>query len=236
MKQGSKGIWDKVRGLGKTDEAPQTPPISERKGSRLLWGEHFDVVEGGLSEAQIVPFVEDLLGRYNRLLEQRGSTGTVNSYLQKVMGEIDQIQSTVTSQIRKDAESEASRIINESREIARGITAEARKEAADMAAQEANGILDSVKKKAEIADGQIKLQTQLIQEKAQEQLRNYIQQEGSEAYRRLLGPLKALQDEAQQLEEEWKRRTARLWKTEDLRVALDLDQSPSGSGEPQDVQ
>jgi cell division septum initiation protein DivIVA len=233
MKQGSKGIWDKVRGLGKPDEVGQTAFNSGPRGSRLIWGEHFDVVDGGLSEAQIVPFVEDLLARYNRLLEPRGSTGTVNSYLQKVMGEIDQIQSTVTSQIRKDAEIEASRIINESRGIAQGIIAEARKEASELASQEASGILESVKKKAEIADGQIKLQTQLIQEKAQEQLRNFIQQEGSEAYRRLLAPLKALQDEAQQLEEEWKRRTSRLWKTEDLRVALDLNQS---SGESQDVQ
>ena len=233
MKQGSKGIWDKVRGLGKPEEVGQTALTSGPRGSRLIWGEHFDLVDGGLSEAQIVPFVEDLLARYNRLLEQRGSTGTVNSYLQKVMGEIDQIQSTVTSQIRKDAEIEASRIINESRGIAQGITSEARKEAAKLASQEASGILESVKKKAEIADGQIKLQTQLIQEKAQEQLRNFIQQEGSEAYRRLLGPLKALQDEAQQLEEEWKRRTSRLWKTEDLRVALDLSQLP---GESQDVQ
>ena len=134
MKQGSKGIWDKVRGMGKTDDVAPSPSTSRRKSSRLLWGEHFDVVDEGLSESQIVPFVEDLLARYNRLLEQRGSTGTVNSYLQKVMGEIDQIQSTVTSQIRKDAETEASRIINESREIARGITAEARKEAAEIAA------------------------------------------------------------------------------------------------------
>lgn len=236
MKQGSKGIWDKVRGLGKPDDVSPSEPAPRSKGSRLLWGEHFDLIDGGLSEAQIIPFVEDLLGRYNRILEQKGTTGTVNSYLQKVMGEIDQVQSTMTSQIRRDAEEEASRIINESRETARGITIQARKEASDLASQEAAGILESVKKKAEIADGQIRLQTQLIQEKAQDQLRNYIQQEGAEAYRRLLATLKALQDEAKQLEEEWKRRSSKLWRAEDLRVALDLDQSPTHPGEPQDVQ
>ena len=87
--------------------------------------------------------------------------------------------------------------------------------------------MDSAKKKAEIAEGQIRLQTQLMQEKAQDQLRSYLQQEGSDAFRRLLAALKELGNESQRLDEEWKRRSARIWQGEDFRVILDFETSPA---------
>jgi len=230
MKQSSNGIWDRIRLFGRTpSESSVNPEIAShpRLGTRQLWGERFDVVAQGLAEGQVARFVEDLLARYNKLLDQQGPSGTASTYLQKVISEIQQVQATVTTQIQKDAEGEASRVVDEAREVARGIIAQARNEAKEIAALEANSILDSAKKKAEIAEGQIRLQTQLMQEKAQDQLRSYLQQEGSDAFRRLLAALKELGNESQRLDEEWKRRSARIWQGEDFRVILDFETSPA---------
>ena len=237
MKEDTKGLWQRVRSLTKTqtEETPDTPSLSSR--TKAIWGESFAIVSNGLDEGQVRRYVDDLLVRYNQMkdaLERKESSATVNSYLQKVMSEIQQVEDTVKTQISKDAESEGSRIIAEARQEAQDLVTRARREASSLASQEAEGILAAAKKKAEIAEGQIRLQAQLMMEKAQDQLKGLIRQEGTEAYRRLLSALKSLGAESEHIEEEWKRRSARLWNADDFRVVLDDTPPPNDAKDSED--
>jgi vacuolar-type H+-ATPase subunit H len=188
------------------------------------------LVEKGLHPDQVDRFVNDLLVRYKRLEEKGNTSSTVNTYLQKVMGEIQQVEQTVTDQIRRDAEAEAAKMLAETREEARGIIAQTRKEAAELAALETQDRKEATRKKAAAAEGQIRLQVQLMLEKAQEQLRNYLRQEGTEAYRRLQASLQEMSRATQQIEDQWKRQSARLWGEDDFRVIL--EDEPPATGAP----
>jgi cell division septum initiation protein DivIVA len=229
-------FWDRFLAT-----SSETGPSSSGDGARSrlgrktrsLWGEQFNLVDSGLDEVQVVRFVNDLLERYNRLKEaseRQGTSAQVSSYLQRVMGEIQQVESTITAQIRRDSESEGARFLEEARNQAQEIVGQARAEAAQIAGQEAEAILGASRKKAEIAEGQVRLQAQLMLEKARSQLQSHIRHEGGEAYRRLLNALKNLGTEAQQLEDEWQRRPARLWEEEDFKIILDADDLDSQTG------
>ena len=225
MRQDPKTLLHRVfrgaRPEGSDPAAPLGSAVSSGARTRQLWGETFFLVENGLDPAQVIHFVEDLLGRYKRLEEKGGTSASVSAYLQKVMGEIDRVEETITAQIRRDAEAEAARVIAASREEAIQVVAQARKEATEQAAREAEGILGSAHQKAEAAEGQIRLQVQRMMEKAQEEIQEHIRQQGNEAYRRLLGALQGLSTESQRLEEQWKRQPARLLNPEDFRLRLD---------------
>jgi hypothetical protein len=234
MRQDPKSILQRIIGANKPNSdnaggkaASDSGPAASRsrRGSRQLWGENFALVESGLDPNHVVQFVDDLLTRYKRLEERSGSSASVNTYLQKVIGEINRVEETITAQIRHDAEAEAAKVITDSREEARQIVAQARKEAAEQAALETQAIMTNSRKKAEAAEGQIRLQVQLLVEKAQEQIQGYIRREGTEAYQRLLTALQGLSRETQRLEDQWKRQSTQLWNTEDFRVILEEDTS-----------
>jgi cell division septum initiation protein DivIVA len=195
-------------------------------GTRQLWGETFTLVENGLNPDQVDRFVNDLLTRYKRLEDKGDTSTTVNTYLQKVMGEINQVEQTMTDQIRREAEAQAATLLADTREQARNIIAQAQKEAGEFAATESRKHKEASRKKAEAAEGQIRLQVQLMLEKAQEQLRNDLRQEGAEAYRRLQMSLQDMARATQQIEDQWNRQSARLWDEKDFRVILE-DETPT---------
>lgn len=229
MKEDTKGLWQRVRSLTKNSTEDSNGAAHTSGPTKVMWGETFAVVSSGLDESQVRRYVDDLLHRYHEMktaLEGKESSATVNTYLQKVMNEIQQVEDTVKTQISKDAETEASRIISDARQTAQEVLIQARKEASVLAAKEAEGILAAVKKKAEIAEGQIRLQSQLMMEKAQDEVKNLIRQESTEAYRRLLDAIKALGIETDNIKEEWERRSVKLWNSDDFRLVMD-DSLPS---------
>lgn len=230
MKSDPKSALQRVFARGRTQSAGSRTDPGSHLGTRQLWGETFTLVEKGLHPDQVDRFVNDLLVRYKRLEEKGNTSSTVNTYLQKVMGEIQQVEQTVTDQIRRDAEAEAAKMLAETREEARGIIAQTRKEAAELAALETQDRKEATRKKAAAAEGQIRLQVQLMLEKAQEQLRNYLRQEGTEAYRRLQASLQEMSRATQQIEDQWKRQSARLWGEDDFRVIL--EDEPPATGAP----
>ena len=224
MKEDTKGLWQRVRSLTKNSTEDSNGAAHTSGPTNVMWGETFAVVSSGLDESQVRRYVDDLLHRYHEMktaLEGKESSATVNTYLQKVMNEIQQVEDTVKTQISKDAETEASRIISDARQTAQEVLIQARKEASVLAAKEAEGILAAVKKKADI-----RLQSQLMMEKAQDEVKNLIRQESTEAYRRLLDALKTLGIETDNIKEEWERRSVKLWNSDDFRLVMD-DSLPS---------
>jgi hypothetical protein len=144
----------------------------------------------------------------------------MSNYVQKLMGELQNVEESIQSQARRDAEAQAARITADASRKAQETITRARTEATEMAQREAEGILAQARKKAEIADGQIRIQAQLMLGKVREQIEARIQQEGETAYNRLLASLTNLNQEIQRIESEWKQARAQLWRGDDVKLAL----------------
>ena len=204
-------------------EPPPPPTPSQTSGpqeqTRQLWGREFTITERGLSQEQVAEFVEELLSR-NRNLEEQGAPAAISNYVQKLMGELQNVEESIQSQARRDAETEAAKITAEASRQAQEAIAQARAEAIKLAQREAEGILAQARKKAEIADGQIRIQAQLMLSKVREQIEVRIQQEGETAYNRLLASLTGMHQEVQRVESEWKQERAQLWRGDDVKLAL----------------
>lgn len=218
---------ESVQGDGGPNPDPESFPISDtsdtQKGQQKttqLWGRDFTVTDGGgLAQEQVSEFVESLLSR-NQTLEEQATPASMSNYVQRLMGELQNVEESIQSQVRRDAEVEAARITAEASRLAEETITRARTEATELARQEAEGILIQARKKAEIADSQIRIQAQLMLGKVREQMEVRIQQEGEKAYNRLLTSLTALSQEVQRIENEWKQERAQLWRSDDVKLAL----------------
>ena len=190
-----------------------TPPIQK------LWGRDFMLTNGGLDPSEIVPFVEDLLAR-NKQLEQQSSPAAMTNYIQKLMGELQEVEETVKTQARRDAEAEAAQITAEAKRRAQELIAQSRREASEVARQQAEAILTEARKKAEIAEGQIQIQAQLLLSKAREQVEEHIRLESKTAYDQIIASLSDVLQQAQKVESDWKYRSSQLWRGDAVKLAL----------------
>jgi len=127
---------------------------------------------------------------------------------------------SIKQEAKRDAESEANTIYVDARRNAQEIILSARREASDLATREAEGILSEAKKRADIVEGQIRVQAQLLLAKARNQIEDHIKQESTVAYNRVLGALNAMVIEAEKAESEWKQRTTQLWSGEEIKLTL----------------
>jgi hypothetical protein len=218
--------------------APTAPPESESRPAptleadrtRRLWGREFSVAELGLSEQEIVSFVEELLKQNRELKERADSTGVMGDYVQRVMGELQQVEETIRVRAQMDAEAEAARIVADAQRQAHDTIVRAQTEAIEMAQKQADAILVEARRKAEIAEGQIRIQAQLMLSRARDQVEHHIQKEGEIVYNRMLASITQIVEEAQRLSIDWKRQTSNLWQGSGDALSLgrgDLTSSPT---------
>jgi cell division septum initiation protein DivIVA len=205
------------------DNGPQTAQVEERDQSPVtkeLWGRNFTVPSyENLLASEVIPFVEELLSR-NKELEQNDSPTVMTNYVQKLMGELQQVEESIKNQARRDAEAEAARITTEARRQAGEMITNARREAASMASQEAESMLAGARKKVEIVEGQLRLHAQLMLAKAREQVEEHIRRESRGAYDRVLASLSAVMEEAQRVELDWKTQTSSLWRADEVKASI----------------
>lgn len=206
-----------------SEDAPQIGQIEDRDQSPVtkeLWGRNFTLpTDQSLLASEVVPFVEELLAR-NKELEQNDSPTVMTNYVQKLMGELQQVEESIKNQARRDAEAEAARITTEARRQAGEMITNARREAVSMASQESESILAEARKKVEIVEGQLRLHAQLMLAKAREQVEEHIRRESQGAYDRVLASLSAVMEEAQRVELDWKSQTSSLWRSDEIRASI----------------
>ena len=209
---------------------PPPAPTPDPDETRELWGREFSVAERGLSEQEIVSFVEEILKQNKELEERADSTGGMGDYVQRVMGELQQVEETVRVRAQVYAEAEAARILADAHRQAHDTIVSAETEAVEMAQRKADAILAEARRKAEIAEGQIRIQAQLMLGRARDQVEDHIQKEGEIVYNRMLASIIQIVEEAQRLSIDWKRQTANLWQGSGDTLSLatgDLTSSPT---------
>ena len=90
-----------------------------------LWGHDFDLVEKGLSEPQVVAFVNELLGRRGSPGQKQAPSASLTKLVERMVTEADKL----AAEIKAEAKAEAASIRETARAEAAQIEAEARQEA-----------------------------------------------------------------------------------------------------------
>ncbi|MFQ5872535.1 MAG: hypothetical protein ACE5JL_01850 [Dehalococcoidia bacterium] len=80
--------------------------IPKKGKTRSLWDREFDIVEGGLEEGQVIEFVEDLLKRYNALVEEHKHRDTLRLLAETKVRKAEKLAASILQETRKKATKE----------------------------------------------------------------------------------------------------------------------------------
>lgn len=179
-----------------------------------LWEQEFDIVDEGLSEEQVVGFVDNLMSKCRALEEQQKNFLSLGSLTERAAIEADKTAAGIKARARSEAEAEAARIIAEANQRTQEMMAEATKAAQEATQQEVQDILQAALRKAAIVELQAKQQAQLFLIRSRESIGGDLREEVKKAYYRLISSLHNVLGEGNRLELEWKDRTGQLRKRE----------------------
>jgi|WetSurMetagenome_2_1015567.scaffolds.fasta_scaffold32932_1 cell division septum initiation protein DivIVA len=78
-----------------------------------LWGREFNLVKNGLSEAQVVSFVNDLAKQHDVLLQRQEHLVTLTKLAERTVSEADKMADEIKQEAQKQARVDAAKIISE---------------------------------------------------------------------------------------------------------------------------
>jgi len=135
--------------LPRRERPPETPKV------RRLWGKDFAVTTQGLSEDQVVAFVDDLLARYQAAVQHKDSSPSA-AFSRQMLAEAERDAATLRAKAKRDAEVEAARILAEARERAQAMVNEGKRRAEEITEKQVQDILLTARRKAELTEAQAK--------------------------------------------------------------------------------
>jgi vacuolar-type H+-ATPase subunit E/Vma4 len=78
-----------------------------------LWGREFNVVKNGLSEAQVVSFVNDLVKQHDVLLQRQEHLAALTTLAERTVTEADKLAEQMKGESKKQSQEQAAKIIAE---------------------------------------------------------------------------------------------------------------------------
>ena len=170
--------------------------------SRQLWGRDFSLVEGRLSEEEVIRFVNDLIAKQRTQLEQ--STESWPQTLSKrILAETERDAANLRIRAKQEAEAEASRLITEARQEAQLVVSDARQEARTTAEQEGRSMMEAANQRAQLAETHALQKAHLFLIRARQEVEERLAVETKESYSRLMASLQDLVSTARQVESDW---------------------------------
>ncbi len=181
--------------------------------TRQLWGKEFATVSEGLSEEQVVGFVNELLAK-QREQEQRQETSDPfpNLLSKRILAEAERDATALRLKAKNEAAAEASQIVAAAKLESQKILNSTKKDAIASAEQEAQSILDTAGQKAHLAETHALQMAHLFLIRAREEIQSMIASETKEVYNRLLTSVQDVLTTAQSVENDWTtKRIAPRW-------------------------
>lgn len=105
-----------------------------KKGVVELWGRKFNIAKEGLDEAQVAPFVNDLISERDMLVQRVERCSSLTKLAEKTVAEADKLAEELKEEARDQAKAEASKIIAQAEEQAQQIIEQKRTDANAQAA------------------------------------------------------------------------------------------------------
>jgi len=161
-----------------------------------LWGRQFNLVKNGLSEAQVVSFVNDLAKQHDVLLQRHEHLSALTKLAERTVSEADKLANEMKEEAVKEGKAEAVKVIAEAemaaKEKSERVIAEAEARAEALVKEREAQVISSATKEAETlkaeaekAANQIKIDaqaegTRLVSE-AEARGRHIVEQKEAEA-------------------------------------------------------
>jgi len=199
--------------------------IVAKNGSREniveLWGHEFNVARNGLDEAQVVPFVDELISERDLLFQRVEHLSTLTKLAEKTIVEADRLAEDIKKEAVAEAKTEAKAILAKADEQAQQLVEEKQTEIITAATEEAESIKADAEREAEFFIAQQR-------EKIQPEIRNVAQQ----LYGELLSQIEGLMQQVKASEVEFEHK---LSQPLEQASAVQIEEEPSPTQTPVDL-
>ncbi len=115
-----------------------------------LWGREFNVVKNGLSEAQVVSFVNDLAKQHDVLLQRQEHLTALTTLAERTVTEADKVAEEIKAEAKKQAQEQATKVLADAeasaKEESARVVAEAQAQAEKSAKEKEDQALDAADK------------------------------------------------------------------------------------------
>jgi len=115
-----------------------------------LWGREFSIVKNGLSEAEVVSFVNKLISERDTLIKRQEHLSSLVQLAERTVAEADNIAKQVKEEAIEQSKAEADTIVAQAKEQAQQIIEERRAEAVAIAEKEAEAIKATAEHEVEL--------------------------------------------------------------------------------------
>ena len=164
-----------------------------------LWGHKFEVVKNGLSEAQVVSFVNELMSEHEMLIQRQEHLSSLTKLAEKTVAEAEKLAEEIKKEAADKAKDEASKIV-----------AEAEAQAQQSAEEERAEIMAKATKQAETIKANAERETELILDRQRKRIQPELKSMVQRVYDRLLSDLESLNKQAAAMGEEFERKLSQL--------------------------
>ena len=186
-----------------------------------LWGHEFSLARNGLDEAQVVPFVNELISEHDLLLQRVEHLATLTKLAEKTIVEADKLAEEIKKEAVDEAKTEAEAILAKADEQAQQLIEEKRTEIITTATEKAEAIKANAEREVELLIAQQR-------GRIQPEIRNVAQQ----LYKELLSQIEGLMQQVKASEVEFEHK---LSQPLEQTGAVQIEEEPSPTQTPVDL-
>jgi len=114
----------------------------------VLGGHEFKRVKNGLDEAQVIPFIKELINERDKLAQSQDHVASLSRLAERAIVEADKLATQIKTEAAEEAKAESAAIIDKAKEQARQMAEKKVAEAAKLAKEEASAIKAKAEKEA----------------------------------------------------------------------------------------
>ena len=185
-----------------------------------LWGREFNIVKDGLSQAQVVSFVNELASEHDMLIQRQEHLSSLTKLAERTVSEAEKLAEETKREAVEHAKAEASEIIAEAEARAQQIVEEKQAEIIAMATEQAETIKADAEREAE-----------LLLDRQKKEIQPELKAMAQRIYNQLLSGLESLNKQVIAMGEEFERDlskpTEQTSKIEDKAPLLSNNQAPT---------
>ena len=179
-----------------------------RENKRDLWGHEFDVVREGLSESQVVTFVNNLLEEQKRLQQSQEHLASLTKLAEVTVMEADRLAANIAEEAKQKAEADMARVIAEAEQQARESAQEKEAHVLAEAEREAQSMVESAKIKVSKIEAEAKQEEELQIEQKRAHFEREFKDEVMTLYSRLLSELESVQVKVKTMSKDWENKVS----------------------------
>ena len=185
-----------------------------------LWGREFNIVKDGLSQAQVVSFVNELASEHDMLIQRQEHLSSLTKLAERTVSEAEKLAEETKREAVEHAKAEASEIMAEAEARAQQIVEEKQAEIIAMATEQAETIRANAEREAE-----------LLLDRQKKEIQPELKAMAQRIYNQLLSGLESLNKQVIAMGEEFERDlskpTEQTSKIEDKAPLLSNNQAPT---------